>query len=72
VRDNGIGFDLRHQEKIFRVFERLHTKEEFDGTGIGLAIVRKAIGKLGGAVRVESEPGAGSTFFVTLPKTTTN
>ncbi len=68
VRDNGIGMKPDYQDKIFRVFERLHTREEFEGTGIGLAIVKKAVGKLGGAVRVESQPGAGSTFWVTLPR----
>jgi light-regulated signal transduction histidine kinase (bacteriophytochrome) len=74
VRDDGIGIESRYQEQIFRVFERLHTREEFEGTGIGLAIVKKAITKLGGAVRVESKPGEGSTFLLTLPraKTTTN
>jgi len=69
VRDNGIGIEPRYQERIFRVFQRLHLSEEYDGAGIGLAIVRKAISKLHASVRVESKPGEGSTFFVALPKT---
>ena len=67
VRDNGIGIDQRYHDRIFKMFKRLHTHKEFEGTGIGLAIVRKASGKLNGTVRIESEPGGGSLFFVSLP-----
>jgi light-regulated signal transduction histidine kinase (bacteriophytochrome) len=69
VRDNGIGIDPRYHEQIFRVFQRLHTREEYEGTGIGLAIVKKAVGKLHGTITIDSEFGRGSSFFVTLPKT---
>jgi two-component system, sensor histidine kinase and response regulator len=68
VRDNGIGIAPRYQAQIFRVFQRLHTHQEYAGTGIGLAIVQKAVTSLQGTVRVESQLGAGSTFFVTLPR----
>ncbi len=67
VSDNGIGIDPRHHERIFQVFKRLHTDKEYRGSGMGLAIVSKAARHLGGTVRVESEPGRGSTFFVDLP-----
>jgi signal transduction histidine kinase len=71
IRDNGIGIDPRYHDRIFKIYTRLHTHKEFEGTGIGLAIVRKAIAKLNGTVRVESEPGGGSLFFVSLPLATT-
>jgi PAS domain S-box-containing protein len=69
IRDNGIGIDPRYHDQIFRIFQRLHTNREFEGTGIGLAIVKKAASKLQGSIRLESKLGEGSTFFVTLPKT---
>ena len=67
VADDGIGMEPDHLGDIFEVFQRLHTREEFDGTGIGLSICRKIVDRHDGEIRVESTPGAGSTFFVTLP-----
>lgn len=67
VRDNGIGIDPRYHEQVFRMFHRLHTQKEFEGTGIGLAIVRKAAGRLNGSVRLESQKEQGASFYVTLP-----
>ena len=69
MRDNGIGIDPRYHEQMFRVLERLHTSEEYEGTGIRLTIVKKATSKLRGSIRRESKPTEGSTFFVTLPQT---
>lgn len=68
VRDNGIGIAPEHQERIFQVFERLHGQEEFPGTGIGLAIVKRGVQRMNGRLGLESEIGKGSTFWIELPE----
>ena len=68
VRDNGIGFDMKHHDRIFDIFQRLDVSEDYPGTGIGLAIVRKAMERMGGRAWATSEPGHGATFFLEIPK----
>ena len=68
VRDNGIGFDMKFHERIFEIFQRLQRVEDYPGTGIGLALVRKAIQRMDGRVWAESSPGQGATFFLEIPR----
>jgi len=67
ISDDGIGIDRGQQERIFQVFQRLHARETFEGTGIGLAICRRIAERLGGSIAVESAPGEGTTFTVAIP-----
>ena len=70
IEDNGIGIDHRHHDRIFQLFERLHSPADYPGTGIGLSLVRKAITRMGGNCGVESVPGEGSRFWIDFPRAT--
>ena len=67
IKDNGIGFDSQFAERIFKPFQKLHSRKKYEGTGVGLSICRKIAEWHGGSIRAESEPGKGSTFIIRLP-----
>jgi len=72
VKDNGIGFDMQYLDRIFKPFQRLHSRQEYEGSGMGLAICRRIVERHHGEITAISNPGEGATFIVTLPINQTN
>jgi light-regulated signal transduction histidine kinase (bacteriophytochrome) len=68
IQDNGIGFNMEYKDRIFQIFQRLHTRDKYPGTGIGLAICKKIVERHSGEIWVESSLGMGTTFNIMLPK----
>jgi len=68
VRDQGVGFDMKYHDRIFGIFQRLQRSEDYAGTGVGLALVAKAVQRMGGRVWAESQPGQGATFYMEFPR----